>query len=66
MDESTPRRLPERTGRHLCTRCLAEVAADDYFANDHLCAECAADGDYPLKSTPEDKKKPKANNERSP
>jgi hypothetical protein len=53
----TPRKLSERTGRHLCTRCLAEVLAEEYFANDHLCGKCAEDGDYPLQSTPEPKKK---------
>lgn len=57
MDEPTPRGLPERTGRHVCTRCLAEVASEEYFANDHLCAKCAEDGDYPLQSTPDQKKK---------
>ncbi len=61
MDESTPRRLPERTGRHVCTRCLAEVATDEFLANDHLCSKCAEDGDYPLQSTPAETKKSKKN-----
>ena len=41
MDEGTPRNLQERTGRHRCIRCLAEIAADVYFANDQVCDECA-------------------------
>ncbi len=52
MDDTTPRKLSERTGRHVCTRCLAQVPADEYLDNDHLCDKCAGDGDYPLKSTP--------------
>ncbi len=40
-DEPTPRHLPERTGRHLCIQCLAEVPADEYFRNDCLCDLCA-------------------------
>ncbi len=49
--------MNERTGRHVCVRCLAEVATDEYLRNDHLCDACAADGDYPLASTPEPKRK---------
>ena len=41
MEEETPRQLAERTGRHYCVRCLAEVAADEYFANDFCCDRCA-------------------------
>jgi hypothetical protein len=41
MDEETPRQLAERTGRHYCIRCLAEVASDEYFANDFFCDRCA-------------------------
>jgi len=41
-DEPTPRNLPERTGKHLCIRCLREVDADTYQRNDMLCEECAA------------------------
>jgi rRNA maturation endonuclease Nob1 len=40
MDEPLPRNLPERTGRHRCIRCLAEVAEEEYFANDQVCDEC--------------------------
>jgi len=54
--ENAPRSLPERTGKHRCIRCLAETPADEYMRNDHLCDACAADGDYPLASTPEPKK----------
>jgi hypothetical protein len=42
QDEPTPRNLPERTGKHYCVRCLAEVPADEYFRNDFLCDKCAA------------------------
>lgn len=52
-EDATPRQLSERTGKHYCIRCLAEVAAEVYSANDHLCGDCAAGDDYPLKSTPE-------------
>ena len=40
-DEPLPRKLNERSGKHLCTRCLAEVPAEEYFANDHVCDKCA-------------------------
>jgi hypothetical protein len=56
MDDPT-RNRPERTGKHRCIRCLAETPADEYMRNDHLCDTCAADGDYPLASTPEPKQK---------
>ena len=39
-DEETPRQL-ERTGKHYCVRCRAEVPSDEYFANDFLCNRCA-------------------------
>jgi hypothetical protein len=55
-DEPTPRQLDERTGRHLCVRCLAPVGADEYLRNDHICDQCAATDEYPLKSTPDCKK----------
>ena len=42
-DEPLPRKLNERSGKHLCTRCLAEVPAEKYFANDHICDKCAAE-----------------------
>ena len=41
MDEPTPRNLPERTHKHKCIRCLAEIADDVYLANDQVCDECA-------------------------
>ncbi len=51
-----PRNLPERTGRHYCVKCLAEVPVDEYFRNDCLCDACAQQEDYPLQSTPQEKK----------
>ena len=27
-DEPLPRKLKERTGKHVCVRCLAEIPAD--------------------------------------
>ena len=57
QDEPVPRNLPERTGRHYCIQCLAEVPADEYFGNDCLCDACARQEEvYPLQSTPEEKK----------
>ena len=56
LDDVTPRQLAERTGKHYCVRCLAEVGHDDYLANDHVCNQCAASDEYPLKSTPDVKK----------
>ena len=57
MSDDHPRHvLAERTGRHVCVRCLSEVEVDEYLRNDHLCDECAAEGDYPLASTPEPRK----------
>jgi hypothetical protein len=55
--DETPRHLRERTGRHLCVKCMAEVPAEEYFRNDHICDDCANDPEYPLKSTPDEKKK---------
>lgn|GEM_PF-1531898 len=52
MDEELPRQRTERTGRHYCVKCLAEVPADEYLRNDHICDDCAAGDEYPLKSTP--------------
>ena len=54
--EPTPRQLGERTGKHLCIRCLAEVDAEEYLRNDHICDACAQEDEYPLKSTPDPKK----------
>lgn len=56
QDEETPRMLQERTGKSRCTRCLSVVDLEEFLRNDHLCDQCAADGDYPLKSTPDEKK----------
>jgi hypothetical protein len=36
------------------------VEPDEYLKNDHLCDKCAAEGDYPLASTPEPKRKKNA------
>jgi hypothetical protein len=57
LDDFGRRKLSERTGRHVCVRCLAEVDAEEYLRNDHLCDKCAAEGDYPLASTPSPKRK---------
>jgi hypothetical protein len=53
-DDSTQRELKERTGRHFCIRCLAQVPADVYLRNDHICDACAAKDEYPLASTPDE------------
>ena len=42
-DEPLPRKLNERTGKHICIRCLAEVETEEYFRNDHVCDKCAAE-----------------------
>jgi hypothetical protein len=42
MQDETPRNLPERTGRHVCTHCLAVIGGEELFRNDHLCDRCAA------------------------
>lgn len=55
MTDGTPRALQERTGKHLCVRCLAPVGAQEYLRNDHICDACAAKDEYPLASTPEEK-----------
>ena len=52
-DEPTPRQLDERTGRHYCVRCLAQVPAEEFLRNDHICDSCAESDEYPLKSTPD-------------
>jgi hypothetical protein len=56
MDDEQPRRhLRERSGKHLCIRCMKEVPAEEYFANDFFCDDCAAqDESFPLGSTPGD------------
>lgn len=51
-DEGTPKQLGERTGRHLCITCLAEVPASVYLRNDHICDACAEKDEYPFASTP--------------
>ena len=55
-DDPPPRELPERTGKHYCVKCLAQVPAEEYLRNDHICDACAASEAYPLASTPEPKK----------
>jgi hypothetical protein len=54
MDDEQPRRnLHERTGKHLCIRCMSEVTAEEYFRNDFFCDACAAEEEsFPLESTP--------------
>ena len=54
MQEETPRNLPERTGRHVCTQCLAVVRAEELLRNDSLCDRCAAADQYPVSSAPEE------------
>ncbi len=41
QDEPTPRQLPERTGKHFCVKCRADVPAEEYFRNDFVCDKCA-------------------------
>lgn len=53
LDEPTPRDLQERTGRHRCIRCLADVELEEFLRNDHLCNACAESDEYPLQSTPD-------------
>ena len=53
VDDETPRQLAERTGKHYCVRCLAEVTVDVYLRNDFLCDACASSEEFPLRSTPE-------------
>lgn len=55
MHEPPRRGLPERTGKHICIRCLTAIPAEEYFRNDHICDACAATNEYPLASTPEPK-----------
>lgn len=55
-EKPAPRKPGERTGKHYCVKCLAEVPAEEYLRNDHICDECAASDEYPLKSTPDAKK----------
>jgi hypothetical protein len=42
QDEETPRQLQERTGRHRCINCLADISDEEYFRNDFFCDTCAA------------------------
>jgi hypothetical protein len=51
-DDPPPRALPERTGKHFCVRCLAAIAAEEYFRNDHICDACAASDEYPEPKRP--------------
>lgn len=55
FETPVPKALPERTGRHLCIRCLAQIDGEEYFRNDHVCDACAEQDEYPLASTPEPK-----------
>jgi hypothetical protein len=53
MDEDPPRQLKEKTQKHYCVKCLAEIPAEEYFRNDFLCDRCAeTQEEYPLQSTP--------------
>ena len=40
-DEELPRNLRERSGKHICIRCLKETEAEEWFANDFVCDACA-------------------------
>jgi uncharacterized protein CbrC (UPF0167 family) len=52
-EEDPPRQLSERTGRHLCILCLADISAQEYFEGDFVCRKCAEKMEtYPLASTP--------------
>ena len=56
FQEKVPRHLTERTGKHFCISCLRETPSEEYFANDHVCRECAARSEaFPLAATPEAK-----------
>jgi hypothetical protein len=56
--DAPPRKLNERTQKHKCIKCLAEVPAEEYFANDYLCNKCAErEEDFPLQSTEKDEGK---------
>ena len=57
LDDLPRGTVNERTGKHVCVRCLREVESEEYFRNDHLCDRCAEEGDYPLASTPAPKQK---------
>lgn len=59
LDDPLPRAMNERTGRHYCIRCLAPVAAEEYLRNDHICDACAANPEYPLASTPDERPRKK-------
>jgi hypothetical protein len=47
-----PRKLTQRTEKHYCVKCLAEVPAEEYFNNDFLCNKCTEkEAEYPLQTT---------------
>lgn len=53
LGDRVPKNLTERSGIHICVRCLREVRPDEYYRLDHVCAECAEQIDhFPLASTP--------------
>jgi len=43
QEDDTPRQLNERTGRHRCINCLADVSDEEYFRNDFFCDDCSAE-----------------------
>jgi len=43
QEDETPRQLNERTGRHRCINCLADVSDEEYFRNDFFCDVCSAE-----------------------
>lgn len=53
--------LRERTGRHICIGCLKDIAAEEFFRNDHMCDACSSgEGSYPLASSPETSENPRS------
>ncbi|HYO78706.1 MAG TPA: hypothetical protein VE010_19760 [Thermoanaerobaculia bacterium] len=66
-DQPPQRALPERTGKHVCIKCLTAIPATEYFRNDHICDECAAKEEYPVPAKPEARApEPKLNEPRTP
>ena len=43
----TPRFLRERTGKHYCTLCLAEISWEEFDDNDSLCDGCTEVDEHP-------------------
>jgi hypothetical protein len=56
-EDPPPRPMPERTGKHVCTRCLTVIPANEYFRNDHICDRCASSDEYSVVPEPKAPKK---------